>query len=242
LHPAPPGAGFVVSPHSPGIAAGLVRSFPLRARLFLITPREIDLATFAPRLEEALSGGDVASLLIAPAVSSEAHLQRIAEALVPIAQKHDVAALVADDTRAMGRSKADGLHVTAGPAALAEAVEKLQPKSIVGAGELRTRHDAMAAGEAGADYLLFGLLDLPEDPGPHRKTLDLGAWWADLFEPPCVLLAGTEEESIGVCARTGADFVAVRAFVWNHPDGPAAAIRAANAALDAAAEGRGDAP
>ena len=109
----------------------------MRARLFLITPREIDLAAFTPRLEEALSGGDVASLLIAPDVSSEAHLQRIAEALVPIAQAHDVAALVADDTRAMGRSKADGLHVTTGTAALADAVEKLQPKSIVGAGNLR---------------------------------------------------------------------------------------------------------
>lgn len=211
----------------------------MRARLFLITPREIDLAAFTPRLEEALSAGDVASLLIAPDVSSEAHLQRIAEALVPIAQAHGVAALVADDTRAMGRSKADGLHVQTGAAALADAAGKLQPKSIVGAGNLKTRHEAMAAGEAGADYVLFGMLDLPEDPSPHRKTMDLGAWWADLFEPPCVLLAGTEIESVEDCARTGCDFVGVRATVWDHPDGPAAAIRAANSILDDVAKGTG---
>lgn len=207
----------------------------MRARLYLVTPREIDLAAFTPRLEEALSAGDVASLLIAPDVGSEAQLQRIAEALVPVAQARDVAAIVRDDTRAAGRSKADGLHVEAGPEALVEAVERLQPKLIVGAGNLRSRHEAMAAGEAGADYVFFGLLDLAAEDDAHKKTLDLGGWWADLFEPPCVLLAGRSIASVEDCAAAGADFVAVREAVWDHPDGPAAAIREANAALDRAA-------
>ena len=209
----------------------------MRSRLYLVTPRDVDLAVFLPKLEEALGAGDVASLLIAPEVSSEAHLQRIAEALVPIAQAHDVAALVKDDSRAAGRSKADGLHVEAGPEGLAEAIERLQPKMIVGAGNLRTRHEAMAAGEAGADYVFFGLLDLPADEEAHRKTLDLGGWWADLFEPPCVLLSGRSMRSVEDCAATGADFVAVREAIWDHPEGPAAAVRAANAALDRAASG-----
>lgn len=204
----------------------------MRARLFLITPREIDLAAFTPLLEEALAAGDVASLLIAPEVSSEADLQRIAEALTPIAQARDVAVLVADDSRAMGRAKADGLHVEAGAEVLAEAIERLQPKSIVGAGNVRSRHEAMAAGEAGADYVFFGLLDLPEDEEAHRKTIDLGGWWAEMFEPPCVLLSGRSLASVEACAETGADFVAVRAAVWEHPDGPGAAIREANAVLD----------
>jgi thiamine-phosphate pyrophosphorylase len=208
----------------------------VRSRLFLITPRDIDLTSFAPKLEEALAAGDVASVLIAPEVTSEAHLQRIAEILVPIAQAHDAAALVADDTRAMGRSKADGIHVSDGPAALADALEKLHPKSIVGAGQFKTRHEAMAAGEAGADYIFFGMIDRPDEPEVHRKTLDLGGWWADLFEPPCVLFAGTSLASIEDCAATGADFVAVRGFVWDHPGGPAAGIREANAALDRAVE------
>ncbi|WP_237153779.1 thiamine phosphate synthase [Oryzibacter oryziterrae] len=205
----------------------------MRARLFLITPREIDLSTYPAELEAALSAGDVATLLIAPEVTSGAQLQRIAETLVPIAQAHDVAAMVVDDSRIMGRSKADGVQVEAGGAeALKEAIETLQPKSIVGAGNLRTRHEAMDAGEAGVDYVFFGLIDLAESEEPHRKTLDLGAWWASLFEPPCVLLAGTTLESVRVCAETGADFVAVRSAVWSHPDGAGAAIKAINALLD----------
>ncbi|WP_036791690.1 thiamine phosphate synthase [Pleomorphomonas koreensis] len=204
----------------------------MRARLFLITPRAVDAATFAPRLEAALAAGDVASLLIAPDVAGGAELQAIAEALVPIAQRHDVAALVVGDSRVMGRAHADGLHIETGSAALREAVEALQPKSIVGAGNLRARHEAMEAGEANADYVFFGLLDLDESDEPHRKTIDLGAWWAELFEPPCVLLAGRSMASVETCARTGADFVALRAAVWEHPDGPAVAVTEANAILD----------
>ena len=204
----------------------------MRARLFLITPRVVDVAALAPRLEAALAAGDVASLLIAPDAVSENDLQAIAETLVPIAQKHDVAALVLGNSRVMGRARADGIHIEAGETALKEAIEALQPKSIVGAGNLRARHEAMEAGEAGADYIFFGLLDLEEGDDAHRKTIDLGAWWAELFEPPCVLLSGRSMASIEACARTGADFVAVRTAVWEHPDGPATAIAEANAILD----------
>lgn len=204
----------------------------MRARLFLITPETIDLPAFRPRLEAALAGGDVASLLITPTGGDD---QALAEALAPIAQARDVAVLVVDDSRLMGRAKADGLHVTKGAAALADAVEKHTPKSIVGAGMIKTRHDAMAAGEAGADYVFFGMLDKPEDDAVHPKTLDLGGWWADLFEPPCVLLAGASEDSVAACAAVGADFVAVRRAVWDHPAGPEAAVRALNAVLDRAA-------
>ncbi len=204
----------------------------MRARLFLITPRVVDAATFAPKLEAALAAGDVASLLISPEGTTENELQAIAETLVPIAQKRDVAALVVGNSRVMGRARADGIHIEAGESALKEAIEALQPKSIVGAGNLRVRHEAMEAGEAGADYIFFGLLDLDESEEAHRKTIDLGAWWAELFEPPCVLLAGRSMDSVEACARTGADFVAVRAAIWDHPEGPAAAISEANAILD----------
>lgn len=207
----------------------------MRARLFLITPETIELSTFIPNLKAALSGGDVASLLITPVDD----YQTVAETIAPLAQAAGVAVLVQDDSRTMGRAKADGLHVTAGSAALAEAVERLQPKSIVGVGAVKTRHEAMAAGEAGADYVLFGMLDKPEDADAHRKTLDLGGWWAQLFEPPCVLLAGTSDESVRTCAATGADFVAVRHGVWDDPAGPAAAVARFNGVLDAVAAERG---
>jgi thiamine-phosphate pyrophosphorylase len=204
----------------------------LRARLFLITPRAIDLATFPATLEAALSAGDVATLLIDVDGASGGTLQRIAEVLAPIAAAHDVASLVLDDSRLMGRSKADGVHVTGGTAVLAEAVAALQPQHIVGAGNIRNRHEAMEAGEAGADYVMFGLLDLDETDEAQRKTLDLGAWWAEVFAPPCVLLAGRSLASVRDCAMTGGEFVAVRSAVWEHEAGPAAGIVAANAILD----------
>lgn len=207
----------------------------MRARLFLITPETIELSTFIPSLKAALSGGDVASLLITPVDD----YQTVAETIAPLAQAAGVAVLVQDDSRTMGRAKADGLHVTAGPAMLAEAVERLQPKAIVGVGAVKTRHEAMAAGEAGVDYVLFGMLDKPEEADAHRKTLDLGGWWAELFEPPCVLLAGTSDESVRTCAATGADFVAVRHGVWDDPAGPAAAVARFNGVLDAVAAERG---
>lgn len=203
-----------------------------RSRLFLITPRHFELESFVPELQAALDAGDVASLLIATETTSEAALQRIAERLVPLAQAHDVAVLVRGDTRAMGRSQADGLHVDSGLADLTDAVERFQPRSIVGAGNIRTRDEAMAVGEAGADYLFFGLLDLAPEPTAHRKSLDFGRWWAGLFEPPCVVLAGTDLASVGEAAATGAEFVAVREAIWEHSGGAAEAIREANAVLD----------
>lgn len=202
-----------------------------RARLFLVTP-DIIGPDFAARLDAALAAGDVSSLLIRTSETDLAILQRTAEELVPVAQAWGVAALVAQDSRVVGRSGADGIHVEGGPEAVAEAAGRFQPRQIVGAGAIRTRDEAMAIGEAGADYLLFGLLDRPEDPGAHPKSLDLGRWWAELFQPPCVVLAGSDVASVREAAGTGAEFVGLRAAVWDHPEGPAAAIAAANAILD----------
>lgn len=193
-------------------------------RLYLITPREIDLSTFPARLEEALSGGDVASLLIAPEGVSDMVLQRMAEVLTPIAQKADVAVMVRDDTRATGRAKADGIHVETGLADLKDAVKAMQPQRMVGAGHLLTRHDAMEAAEAGADYVFFGLLDRPEEPDVHPKSIDFAEWWMPLFEPACVVLGGNTIASVVPVAETGADFVALRDAIWNDPRGAKAAI------------------
>lgn len=195
--------------------------------LYLVTPRDIDLATFPARLEAALAAEPVASLLIAPDGISDMALQRIAEVLTPIGQRHGAAVVVLNDTRAAGRAKTDGLHVDAGPAELKAAVAAFRPQRIVGAGGIKTRHDAMAAAEAGVDYVFFGMLDRPEDPEAHPKSLDLAEWWAPLFEIPSVCLAGADLASVDAVAATGADFVALRDAVWNHPDGPGPALREA---------------
>lgn len=205
------------------------------SRLYLVTPLEFDLARFPAVLEEALSGGDVASLLIAPKGVSDMALQRIAEVLAPIGQRHGAAVLVLNDTRAAGRARADGVHVDTGVAALKAACSTFQPKSIVGAGGLKTRHDAMQAAETGADYVFFGMIEKPEEAMAHDKSLDLAEWWMPLFETPCVCFAGSDIASVDAVAATGADFVALRDAVWSHPAGPKAAVAEAIARIAAAA-------
>lgn len=213
----------------------------MRSRLYLVTPRLIDLATFPAALEAALDGGDVASLLIAPEVASDMALQRIADALTPLAQARGVAVMVADDTRAAGRARADGIHVEGGPAVLAEVCAHHQPRLMVGAGNLKGRHDAMTAAETGADYVFFGMLDRPEDDETHPRSLDLGEWWAAMFEIPCVVFAGLSPHSVSDAAATGADFVAVRDAVWSFSGGPRAAVAEFNRRLDSAAADRAEA-
>ncbi|PLX35871.1 MAG: thiamine phosphate synthase [Hyphomicrobiales bacterium] len=202
-----------------------------RPRLFLVTPRQLELEVFAPRLEAALAAGDVASLLIAPDAVDDA-LQEIAEKLVPIAQEAGVAALIRNDTRITGRVKADGIHVDSGEEDLKEAIERFQPRHFVGAGNLANRHQAMLAGELGADYVFFGRIDHDERPHAHPRDLEFAAWWSEVFEPPCVVLAGSDLADFAATAESGSDFIALRNAVWDHADGPAAAVAAANAVLD----------
>lgn len=204
----------------------------MHPRLFLVTPASYELEAFLPALEDALSGGDIATLLIAGNGLEENALQRIATRVVPLAQKADVAVLIENSTRVAGRVHADGVHCTARIEDVKLAVESFSPKLIVGAGAIFSRHEAMELAETGIDYVFFGRIDREETPEAHRKTLDYSAWWADLFEVPCVALAGSGMESVKECAATGADFVAVRDVIWQHPQGPGAGVREANAILE----------
>ncbi len=130
-----------------------------RCRLCLVTPTTLDPTELARKVGEAVSGGDVASLIIAGTPADPAALQRTAQLLVPIAQAAGVAAVVHNDTRVVGRTGADGIHIDTGLDDVAAAVAAFHPKRMVGAGGLLSRHDAMAAGELGPDYLFFGRLD-----------------------------------------------------------------------------------
>ncbi|WP_041375838.1 thiamine phosphate synthase [Polymorphum gilvum] len=203
-----------------------------RPRLFLVTPPDPVPADFLGPLEQALGGGDVACVLIYCPTSESRALQATAEALVPSIQAAGAAALVYRDTQAAGRSGADGVHVDTSLEDIKLAVESLRPTRIVGAGGTKLKHEDMEIAETGVDYLFYGRLDLDERPEPHPKTIERAAWWAELFQTPCVALAGNTADSIEAAAATGADFVAIKDAVWQHPDGPAAAVRAANAILE----------
>jgi thiamine-phosphate pyrophosphorylase len=201
-----------------------------RTRLILVTPPEMDAETFPRRLEEALGGGDVAAVIIAPDAGGRAAAP-LASALVPIIQRAGAAALIAEDTQLAGRAGADGVHIGTSLEDLRLAAESHRPKRIVGAGGLTTRHDAMAAGEMGIDYLFFGRLAGDTHDAAHPKALDLAEWWAELMEVPAVIMAGRTLDSTAEAAATGAAFVAVNSAVWNHAGGPAEAVGIANAAL-----------
>lgn len=207
------------------------------ARLYLVTPRDVDVSTFPAVLEQALAAGDVASLLIAVENGSDMARQRIAEILTPLAQGHGVAVMIRNDTRAAGRAKADGVHVDTGKADLDAALETFHPAGIVGVGGLATRHEAMEAGETQVDYVFFGDLDRPEFEGGNPRARELAEWWVPLFEPPVVLLAGSDLASLDAAAATGAEFVALRDAIWTHPEGPAAAVAEAVKRLEAPARG-----
>ncbi|MFC0284208.1 thiamine phosphate synthase [Camelimonas abortus] len=193
-----------------------------KARLYLITPVVSDPEAFAPRLAAACAAGDVAALLLRLAPADERTLIRRVKALAPVAQQHDVAVLVDAPPVVASRGGADGAHLHAPDAeTIGEAVSALQPERIVGVSGLRLRHDAMAAGEANVDYLMFGD---PAGGGDFETTREWAQWWATLFATPCVACAGAPEE-VGPLAATGAEFVALGH--WAFEGDVTASVRAA---------------
>jgi thiamine-phosphate pyrophosphorylase len=202
-------------------------------RLCLVTPPGVAPETFAPILDEALAGGDVASLII---TAEPAGLAPLAKALVPIAQARGVAALIHNDTQLAGHTRADGVHVDSGIADLTAAMSSLRPEKIVGAGGLRSRHEAMVAGERDPDYVFFGRLDGDTGPAIFDKALDLARWWAEIFRIPGIVMGGASLESVREARDAGVEFVALRRAVFDHPAGAQAAVAEANRIIAAEAE------
>ncbi len=203
-----------------------------RCRLVLILPETDDVEAQAKVLSEALAAGDVASVIVPQYGSDDGVFQKRAELVVPIIQDAGAAALVAGDSRVAGRAKADGLHMAGPIAELGEAIEKFTPKLIVGAGGAADRHVALEVGELRPDYIFFGKIDGDIKPEAHPKNLALAEWWASMVEIPCIAMGGTDVASVLPVAETGAEFVALRAAVFEHPEGAASAVRQANAILD----------
>lgn len=205
---------------------------PNRCRIVLIAPSGESAAGFEARFAAAISGGDVASIILPANGMDEASFQDFAERIVPIAQAAGIAAIVAEDTRIAGRVHADGVHIDGGKAALAEALESFHPKSTVGAGGAKTRDDALALGEMRPDYIFFGRFGYDNKPEPHSRNLSLGGWWAEMIQVPVVVMAGSDVASVEAVAATGADFVALSSAVFGDGVDPREAVARANAILD----------
>jgi thiamine-phosphate pyrophosphorylase len=203
-----------------------------KTQLYLVTPRFEDRDSFAPLLEAVLKAGNIAALLIVPRGLDDVSdtYQNDCKKLAPIAQKHGAAVLTMNDTQISGRANADGIHLTGNVKELKEVIGRFQPRKIVGVGAVKDRHDAMEKGEALPDYLLFGdVFQTGEEDS--ETTLELAAWWAELFEIPCVAMAGSDLDDVANVLATGADFVGLGSFIWQHPDGPEAAINQVQALM-----------
>jgi thiamine-phosphate pyrophosphorylase len=198
------------------------------ARLYLLTPQVIEPAGVATALAEGLAAAEVAAVLLRLAEADDSTLVGHAQALAAIVQERGAALLLDGHPDIVARFGADGAHL-AGIDQFRPAFAALKPDRIAGCGALKTRHDAMLAGEAGADYVMFGEPDAAQRRPSFAAILDRIAWWAELFEVPCVGYAANAEE-VAPLAAAGADFVALGEWVFAQSagrGGPAATIAAA---------------
>jgi thiamine-phosphate pyrophosphorylase len=186
-------------------------------RLYLITPPISDWTPYPLLFEAAMATCDVACVLLRTRAHHD-EKEKIVRVLAPVVQKHGVACLVADDPQLAIRVNADGVHIDGAGEPLQSALRALKPGHIVGAGGLPTRDAAMAAGEAGADYLMFG-----GGAEPHAGIVERVAWWAEIFNVPCVGYAH-DLGAIGDLVRAGADFIALGDAIFADPRGAAAAL------------------
>lgn len=188
---------------------------PNRCRVVLIAPLDEPLASFEPRLRAAIQGGDVASLIIPVRDGGEAAFQAFAEAVVPIVQAAGIAALIADDTRIAGRVGADRRASRSGQGRAAGSHRPPAGKDQgSGAGGAKTREDALELGETRPDYIFFGKFGFDMKAEPHHRNLSLGAWWAEMIQIPCIVMAGSDIASVEAVAAMGAEFVALSSAVF----------------------------
>jgi thiamine-phosphate pyrophosphorylase len=189
-------------------------------RLYLATPPVEDAAAFGKILSAALDAADIAAVLLRIAPADERTTINRIKALAPIVQRKGVALVLDGNPEIVAHGGADGAHLS-GIETFTAALDGLKPARIAGCGGLFTRHDAMLAAERGADYVLFG------EPGPERAAfesiLERIAWWAEVFEIPCVGFAAGPDE-IAPLVAAGADFVALSDFIWADARGAAAAV------------------
>ena len=203
-----------------------------KPRLYLITPPLAEAESFAADLAAALDAGAAASVLIRFATNDPGARKKIVRALAAAVQSRGAALLVEGDAQLAIRADADGAHLRGLGEPFEEARDALKPERILGVGGLKTRDDAMSAGEDGVDYLMFGEPTADGYVPPLAETVERLDWWSQIFEVPCIGYAAKLDDVAALCAA-GADFVALGDAVWSDARGPAAAVAQAESLLKA---------
>ena len=206
-----------------------MKEFP--CQLYLISPLEVG-GDFPAQLEAALSAGPVAAFQFRVKGVDQHEAAALAEPLQAICAAHEVAFIVNDSVALAKRLKADGVHMGQGDGDVREARELLGHDAQIGVTCHNSRHLAMEAAEAGADYVAFGAF-YPSDTKQveHVAELDTLEKWSFVTEVPCVAIGGITPDNAKPLIDAGADFIAVSSAVWSHPQGPAEAVKAFNALL-----------
>jgi thiamine-phosphate pyrophosphorylase len=198
-------------------------------RLYLISPPKLSAVNFLIPLKEALAGGDVASFQLRLKHISDDEVRRTVDTLRPLVQANGTAFILNDRPDLAAELGCDGAHVGQEDASYDE-VRAALPNGIVGVTCHDSRHLAMDAAEAGADYVAFGAFFPTQTKEPKTQAdIELLRWWSEMMVVPCVAIGGITVANAHVLVEAGTDFLAVSAGVWEHPDGPESAVRAFNA-------------
>lgn len=199
----------------------------------------MDPAAFADVLASALDAGDVACVqLRLKGVDADA-VRHAADILRPVVKERDIAFILNDFPSLAAELGCDGVHIGQKDGAFAAARQAVGEGAIVGVTCHDSRHLAIEAAEKGADYVAFGAL-FPTATKEPKTRADPGIleWWDELMTVPSVAIGGITPGNCAPLIEAGADFLAVVAGVWNHPDGPAQAVKAFNRVFSEAAENR----
>lgn len=198
------------TPESPGI--------------YLITPPLKDVAPFLPKLAEALDAVEIACVRLRMAGEDEDTLRRAADQVREIAHERDVAITLTDHFRLVQPLGLDGVHLENPRLTVRDARKALGEDAIVGAFAGASKHDGINAAEAGADYVSFGPLATSALGDGEVADPDLFVWWSEMIQTPVVAEGGINLELVRALAPS-VDFLALDQSVWDHPGGPAKALK-----------------
>jgi thiamine-phosphate pyrophosphorylase len=204
-----------------------------RCQLYIITPPKLVPEAFAPHLERALEAGPVAAFQLRLEEADECQWKSAIDRLMPIVQKRDVAFIVNDRVDLAREVDADGVHLGLHDMRISDARKLLGPDKIIGASCLDSKHLAMTAAEAGADYVSFGPFFTTRSPYYPREKYapkymvspNILTWWSSIMEVPCVAAGGIKPSNCHDLVKSGADFICASTSIWDYPGGGAAAIR-----------------
>ena len=198
-------------------------------RLYLISPARLSAANFLEPLKEALKGGDVASFQLRLKDVGDDEIRRATDVLRPIVQAAGAAFILNDRPDLAHELGCDGVHIGQEDTPYETARRIMGEDAIVGVTCHDSRHLAMEAAEAGADYVAFGAFFPTRTKEPKTACdIEIIRWWSEMMVVPCVAIGGITVKNAPPLVEAGADFLAVSAGVWEHPDGPAAAVKAFN--------------